>query len=174
VRNSLRPWAEVSPIAAVPGIFSSYMWTDVAFTLWFGAATMESLAVFEEACKQCIANHPGRMSSVHMIVPGRSVLPSAEARAALARLTTDYADSTAAIAVVIPGAGFWASAIRGLVTAIRMLGSREYELKMFATIDEVVGWLPEAHHKCTGVELKPTELLAALREVQRAAESAAA
>ena len=174
MRHSMRPWAELVPLSAVPGVYSSYAWNNVGLTLWFGPATLESLETFEATCRKVAADRPVRWSSVHIMVPGNSGLPSAEARAALARMTREMADTTAAIAVVIPGTGFWASAIRGLVTAVHMLGSRDFELKIFGNVEEVAQWLPEAQLQRSGVEISPAQLLDALRQLQRTMESAAA
>ena len=170
----MRPWVEVSPLSAVPGIYSAFLWNNVGFTLWFGPATLESLRSYEAACRDCIAAQPGKLSSVHILVPGSSQLPSPEVRAKLAELTREFGHTSAAMAVMIPGNGFWASALRGLVTAIHLVGSREYETKIFGTIEEIAAWLPEAQRKRSGIEISSAQLLTALRQVLREAESVAA
>jgi hypothetical protein len=67
------------------------------------------------------------------------------------------------VGIVVGGTGFWASAIRGLITGLRSASSREYPLKLAGSIDELVSWLPEPHFKRTGIALDPAEFARALQ-----------
>jgi hypothetical protein len=164
----------VFELSAVPGVYSSYLWKNVAFIVWFAPATLESLAVFETGIKSLTERHPEGLSSVHIMVPGGKSLPTAEARAELARLMREYATLSSHVAVVIPGSGFWASALRGVVTALAMLSPRDKKPHICGTLPEVALWLPDPHRARTGVRVEPEQLLAALRYVERDASAIAA
>jgi hypothetical protein len=103
------------------------------------------------------------------MVPTGRPLPEAEARAQLARLIRTHAGTLAALAVVLRGDGFWASGVRGLLTAIAMLSPRDSKLRIVASFDDVTAWLPELHLARTGVRLPAAALIDALRAAEQSA-----
>jgi hypothetical protein len=168
------PAVHVFELNAFQGVYSSYIWKNVAFIVWFAPATLESLATLEKGIESLTERHPEGLSSVHIMVPGGKSLPTVEARAELARLMREYPALSSLVAVVIPGSGFWASALRGVVTALAMLSPRGKKPYICGTLREVVLWLPDLHCEQTGVRIDPEQLLAALRHVERDATAAAA
>lgn len=172
--ESLAPGAQLEALSAFSGVHASYGWKNLAITLWFGPATLESLPVFERGCKAFCDAHPEGVSSVHIMVPGGSSMPTQEARTELARIMREYAHTAAGAAVVIPGAGFWASALRGLITALAMLAPRGFALQIFGELPDVAAWLAPLHQSHTGCEISAHELLHALTLVERAGTAAAA
>lgn len=164
---------ELLETGAFPGIYTSYAWKNLIVTLWYAAATPESLPVFERGCKRVCAEHPEGFSSVHLMVPGGTQMPSAQVRAELARILRDCVPQVAAASIVIPGTGFWASALRSMVTALTLLLPREFELKICGELGEVAQWLAPRHTAATPVSLEPAEILQALTLARRAAAAAA-
>lgn len=154
---------ELATYGTAPGVYVAYGWRNVAITLWFGPATVESVSAFEAICQRCVDTFPGGGSSVHIMVPGGKSLPSAEARSELARVFSKYAIYSAANAVVIPGAGFWAGALRSLVTAFTIVAQLASKPHIFADIHAASEWLPASHTERTGIAVTSRELLAALR-----------
>lgn len=153
---------------AYEGVYAAYAWKDVIITVWFNPATVESVAAFAAGCKK-LEGTSARVSTVHLMVPGGRTLPSTEARHALIRVFKDYAPYTVSVAVVIPGTGFWAGAIRSLVTALTIVVPGVNPPRIFADIDGVAAWLPEVHREKTGNVLEPAELFRALREAAHGA-----
>lgn len=153
-------------LGAVDGVYSAYRYRNVTITFWFGAATMESLISFERGANEARALQPEGLSIVNIMVPGGRSMPSAEVRQKLGQIAATYAAHTAAVAVVIPGTGFWASALRGLVTAISMFVPRGYNLEIFGSFQEVAAWLPPVHAARTGVSIDGRELLRAMRAAE--------
>lgn len=131
---------------------------------WLGEATVASVELLDRLCRAQRERHPQGASGVHILVPGKMQLPTAEARAALVRMNIEYASWIGAIALVLAGRGFLASAIRSVVTATRVLGSREFELRILSSITEVIEWLPAIHFEKTGVKIERDELLQAWRQ----------
>jgi hypothetical protein len=156
---------ELSVLGVEPGAFTVYGWQNMTFVVWSGPATTASVAHLDRLTVQTRERYPQGSSAVH-IVRGQTPLPSTEARQGLVRLTNEYGDWLAAVAVVIGGSGFWASTMRSVVTAMRMLGSREFEMRIHGSVDEVVEWLPVVHFKRSGVQVDGAELLAALRQAE--------
>ena len=154
---------------SVPDVYSAYLWKNVAITLWFGAATTESCVSLERGCRKQAAEHPQGLSLVNIMIPGGRSMPGAAVRAELSRILRDHSQHAAAIAVIIPGSGFWASALRSMVVALSMLRPRDMQLSIFGSAPPLVEWLLPLHAARTGVQLQAAELLAALREAEREA-----
>lgn len=154
---------ELTELGGEPGALVVSGWRNLSFVVWIGPASAGNVAVLDQISMRVRDQHPQGTSAVH-IVRGGIPLPSAEAREALVRMTNEYASSLAAVGVVIGGSGFWASTMRSVVTALRVLGSRAFEMRIHGTVEEIVEWLPAVHLKRTGVKLEPGELLQALRK----------
>lgn len=154
----------------VAGVYASYAWLNVAIIIWFGPATIESVAVFERGCKAGRELFPQGMSSIHIMVPGGRSLPSSEARSELIRVFREYAPQSAANAVIIPGTGFWAGAMRSLITALCVLARTTTSPHVFADASEVSEWLPPVHFARTGVQLNPHRLSEVLQQISRDAD----
>ena len=172
--------AESKPLAAAmsvelvhlggeAGHMNVYGWRNMTFVVWTGSASAENVGLLDEISAKVRDQHPEGLSGVH-IVRGGTPLPSSQAREALVRLANAYANDLAAVGVVIGGSGFWASTMRSVVTAMRVLASRAYEMRIHGTVDEIVDWLPAVHAKRTGVTLDPAELLQALRHAAELAQ----
>jgi len=160
--------------SAVDRVYTSYVWKNVVIVVWFDAATVESILVFERSCQERAQKHPQGMSSVHIMVPGGKSLPTAEARAELSRVMREYAQYSAATAVVIPGTGFWASALRGMITAVSMLARTSANPRICGDFAAVAAWLPEVHEQRTGVRISANELVSALQSAERSGLAAVA
>jgi hypothetical protein len=164
---------DIVPSTIIPGTFAAYLWKNVVIATWFRPLSMAELPQFEAGCKARCAEHPEGMSVINIMVPGGKSMPTAEARAELGRIMREYEAFSAEVAVIIPGDGFWASALRGLITALSMLAPR-YRLRIAGNFLEVAEYLPEPHRQRTGVTIDPKELLRALRWVESQVSAVAA
>jgi hypothetical protein len=155
----------IDPLVVVdsePGAFTFFGWKNMSVIVWSGQVTLASVERLERTSRLMRKRFPGGVSTMH-IVRGDITLPDAETRGALVRQSKENGDWLTAVAVVIGGTGFWASTMRSVVTAIGMLGSRAYEMRIHGSIEEVVRWLPAVHLKRTGVQVDPEQLLSILR-----------
>jgi len=162
--NPLSGGRGLREIAQAPGICKVFLWQNVATTLWFGKATADAVSLLYRVTADLRQALPEGMSSVYILRAGLG-LPEPAAREGLIRMSNDFADWLAGVAVVVAGSGFWASTFRSVVTAMRLLGPRTYEMRIHSTFEEVVEWLPAVHLKRTGVAIDAAELLAVLREI---------
>lgn len=101
-------------------------------------------------------------------------MPTAEVRARVGRILRENAEHTVAAATLIPGNGFWASALRSMVTAILMVAPRSMAFRMFGDLESLAEWLAPLHGQGTGLSVQASELHRALRFVHRSALKAAA
>jgi hypothetical protein len=99
-----------------------------------------SVAALGRAMSQQLERYPkiGSLSIVERKV-GSSI--DAEGRKAVAELSTRYTNHICGTAVVCEGTGFRATAIRSIVTAVRMASRASHPQKVFATAEESIAWL---------------------------------
>lgn len=154
---------ELSMLGEMSGIYTSFLYKNVVITLWFNALTLECIPALERQYQQLREGFPMRVSEVQIMVPGGTRLPSMAARAEYKRLSLTIAQTVASSAVVILGEGFVASALRSLLIAFAVAGSRSATFRVQASPLEVVAWLPATHEQRTGVKIDRHELLSAIR-----------
>jgi hypothetical protein len=137
-------------LGEAPGVFRSTMFDQIAITVWLGRLDAKSASVLAQVTRDTMKRLGNqRASSIHMINP-RVKLPDADARSALVEIMQESGASVACVAIIVEGSGFWASALRGFITSVRVLGPRSYNLHEHGSIAEVVKWLPAEHFKHTG------------------------
>jgi hypothetical protein len=159
------PTDQLVVIDSEPGAFTFFSWKNMSVIVWTGQVTLAGVERLERISELMRKRFPGGVSATH-IVCGDTKLPHTETRMALARQSKEYGGWLKAVAVVIGGSGFWASTMRSVVTAIGMLGSRAYEMRIHGSIEDVVQWLPAVHLKRTGVRVEPEQLLSILRRTE--------
>jgi hypothetical protein len=145
-----------------PGTCCAGAWANVTLTHWLSRGTLSAVERVASVGAELRAQYPMGTSAVHLIREGAG-LPTPEVREGLVKLMNEKVERRGCVGIVVGGAGFWASAIRGLVTGLRAASSREYPLKLAGSIDEIVSWLPEPHYKRTGIALDPAEFARALQ-----------
>jgi hypothetical protein len=148
-------------IETEPGTCCAGAWANVTITRWQSRATGPAVERVLRVSSEIRAAYPSGISSIHIIREG-AAMPTPEGRAGLVKLMNAHADQLACVAIVVGGSGFWASAIRSLVTGMRTVSSRAYQLRLFGSIDGVVAWLPALHTQRTGIAVDPDEFARAL------------
>lgn len=136
---------------------------DVAICVW---ATDVTPTLVEEYGK--LLDHMATMhqlfSMIH-IAPTARPLPSGEVRSAFARIADQHADRILLTAVMIVGGGFWASAVRSMITSVQVITRRKLNARVCGSTDEVLTWLAPEHSARTGQQLDVPQLRAAIEAV---------
>jgi hypothetical protein len=141
-----------------PGRFYIASWNNVLMVRWESAAdsaAVERLAKVSKAL--AAAQLQTRRSNVHIIADGAG-LPTPTARAGFIELMKQHGDRLACVAIVVGGTGFLASAMRSLMTGMRLLAPRSFNYRLHGSTDEVVEWLPAEHLARTGEEIDSRRL----------------
>lgn len=146
-----------------PGQFAFFAWQNVLVAVWPTAATGAAVQRWGSHVRELLKEHPKGESHIHIVKAGAPV-PTAEARAGFVGLMHEFERNLAAAAVCLLGSGFWASAIQAAITGMRMLAPRSFEMHIHRDLESVGEWLPDEHHRHTGVVLQPDDLVAVLRE----------
>jgi hypothetical protein len=139
---------------------------NVSVFVWGTQATLPLITHVEAVAEYLGANYPSGNSTVHVILKDVPP-PDPEARAKLRELTERYAGKLACNAAVVAGGGFWASAMRGLITGIHWLKGRQFKSRTCGSLEEVAAWMPAPHVEVTSIWLEEAELLAALKDLRQ-------
>lgn len=140
-----------------PGQHAFYTWQNIMITCWSQRATgpaIEKVAHYRELMDR---EHPEGVSVIYLIAD-QAGLPTPEARTGVKELMARFSKKRACLAILIQGEGFWASAMRGVITGVRMLVPLNFPMQIFGRVNELAAWLPERHAHQTGVYVAPTEL----------------
>ena len=132
---------------------------NMTFCAWNAAPIARDVEAFIALAEQLTQTYP--LNSNVSLVMRNADLPGADARAALERLTTDYASAIHGVALVIDGSGFRASIIRSFLTGLHLLRGNGYRCKTFGKPTEANRWLLDTHNAETGVVLTEREMQAA-------------
>jgi hypothetical protein len=174
-RVSVVPPGQLQLLDYEPGAFSMFCWKNITILTWVAPATGAATKRVAEATMQVAGACREGFSNIHLLRQGIG-LPTAEARHDFAEMMNRHSQELACIAIALLGSGFWASALQGAITGIRMLNpKRSSVMRIHDSIDGVADWLPQEHLKYTGVAIQSGELHSAMTqaffETQDQAES---
>jgi hypothetical protein len=153
-------------VSESPGINQVWLWRNIMFVAWQGQAEAELVRKLGPLTRELLPRTRAQKLSYIHLVRNSLALPDAETRDALLDLSREYVHQTACVAAIIEGGGFWASAIRGFITGIRVLAPRELSVRMHKSTTELLAWFPEEHARLTGVEIDPSELIRQVEHVR--------
>lgn len=153
-------------IGEFPGVFRVGMCGRVAIAAWFGSLSEASVDAYARVVQDIIARLDGGRGSVVHLVNQRVGMPPSATRPGLIKIMED-SQALSCASVVVQGSGFWASAIRGFLTGMRLLGPSTYRIREHSTLEDVVAWLPAEHEKFTGEPLDADELARCLEVAKR-------
>jgi hypothetical protein len=155
--------AAIALVGEYPGVHRVWLWRNVIVIAWYGKPSGPATREIGAITDRVLVEYGMPLLSFVHVIANKLELPNADTRTALLHNTERLVDRTACVAVVLSGAGFWASAMRSFVTGFRVLAPRSFDLRVHAAALELLDWFPAAHLRRTGVELEPTELIAQLR-----------
>jgi predicted nucleic acid-binding Zn ribbon protein len=138
---------------------------DVMLVLWAVRATPDTVLELERA-SQALIERFGQTATIYVALRD-APLPDESTRRVLEEVASRLAKKVTAVAVVLQGHGFWASAVRAFVTSVRWGGlvTMPYKVHVCSTTEEATRWLVPAHATRSQVAPEAAELDAALLEL---------
>ena len=131
----------------------------------YGSILPEDIKATLKCAEILRAFRPEGSASIVAIDP-TSGFPSEEARRAAVNVSRETSSQTLALAIVILGDGFWASAIRGVVTTLNSLTKSSNPRKVMRYEKEAVEWVIPTLGEST--QLYEAALLSALDQLKPA------
>jgi len=152
-------------LANSTGHYTVAVWGDVGIVHWMRQADGTAMQRVQDSFKSVVANHPRGVSFIHLVDDGAG-LPDPDARRVLTDMMAGFAEVTVCVAVVLMGAGFWASALQSLLTGMRLFAPpRPWTMRFAMRPAELRKWLPPLHEQRTSQPLHFDELEAAIHGV---------
>ena len=139
-------------------------WSNLTLIHWRTQPNGTHVRILEDMARQVLLDYPEGFSTVQLVREGIG-LPDADARAGIAKMMSDLDMNIACIAVVFMGAGFWASALQSVVTGIRLLAPRTFQMRFASETSDLAIWLPAHHYRRTGVQITSAGLMQAIDRV---------
>lgn len=143
-------------LAEFPGVVVVRGWRNLAICVWTGQATGPAASLVSRTLDRPEAQGL-RQSFIH-VIHNKRPLPDSNARQIFMQLMKERAEGLACIGIVVLGSGFWASAMRNAVIGMRVFAPNTFDFRVFGACEEVIGWLPAAHERQTGVVIPPLAL----------------
>jgi hypothetical protein len=140
-------------------------WRNVIFVTWWAPAHEHSVSRHGELLRRMVEAWPQGISVVHF-TQDKVPLPEAPARAAFIQLIRDFSKHLACVGVVV-GSGFWASAVRAMVTGMWLAVPQAFQLRICTGPGDLVSWLPDSHHGRTGMALPRVQLTQVVESAMR-------
>lgn len=138
-------------------------WRNVIVVAWLGPGTL-SLIDEQRKLMSLVTLKHARISLVH-ITFGSFPLPNKEARAGFAALAKDFDARLDHTAVLVGETGFWASAVRSVMTSFLLNKQGAPKLNLLGTVAETARWLAAGHYVSPGELVDAAELQRALEWV---------
>ena len=136
---------------------------NIALQVWLRPADEVSARELAEVADRMHESYPDGISTIHWLRHGTG-RPSPEARKHISGILKKYGDWMGEAVVVMEGDGFWASAIRGMLTGIRMAAGRG-RIRVHGSIEDAAAWLPQVHQRRTGIAIAGSQVAAAINEL---------
>lgn len=171
-RLSLLP-SELRILDEEPGRFSFFAWRNLTIAVWLEPPDADAVLRLARVGEVRIKQSETLLSDVHLVL-GRLKFPDATTREHLITESRKAAPHLAAVAVLVGGEGFWASAIRSFITGIHVLVPGSFQLRLFGDLAELVAWLPIVNENRTGVPIPSEQLHTVLTRARAHASKRAA
>lgn len=159
-----RTRAEIESLGGAPGVVSLYGLENLTIIVWHGKPTVAAAEELARVSKRRRAEFPQGISAVHL-VPATFELPDGPTRDTFVQLLRDGDGKLAVVCVVIRGAGFWVSAMRSLLTGLRVLSRGSVDLGLHTDLGAAIDYLLPRHHEKTSVPLAREQLTAVLTKL---------
>lgn len=157
---------ELTLFDLLPGAVSFFAFYNVTIVVWHATPDPLSAERLRLVSERRRKQH-SKLSVVHMLQGAPfDMLPDTTTREGLARVVKEGRDTLALVAVLVPVGGFLASAIRGLLTGIRVASRGTFEMALYADLEDLVRWMPDEHRARTGVTLEVDALRRALQRAR--------
>lgn len=133
------------------------LWLGIAIVIWGTQATPTLTDQLARLAEQAGRTH-ARISIVTLVLRGTPP-PTPAARDAFKALTNQWAARLVCSATLIEERGFWASAIRSLLTGLDLWSGRRFKLRAFDDIRALAEWAVPQHAAALNLTLEPVDFV---------------
>lgn len=149
-----------------PGKFTFGVCKNVLVTVWRAQGTSPAMARLAVAMRKMAAEYPLGYSALQLVC-GSAGLPDSEMRVALSVFIGEVPRELTCVGVIVGGDGFWASALRAVITSFWQAAPRKFELRICGSSEEAARWLSARHLERTGTDVATELLMQAVGAAER-------
>ncbi len=142
-------------------------WRNVAIQIWGSETTVARLDQCSDCHRRVLLRHPGKLVTFAIIMPGVPPRLGDGERKRIRQMSEEQRSSTVAAVQVVEGSGFWASAVRAVLTGLGMFSVTRN--KVFDGVADAVAWVMAT----TFVDAPAKEFLAAVYDARQRFTNAA-
>lgn len=140
-------------------------WHNVCFGVWGTHADARHADALARTIDDHVRAYPEGISTISVILPNVSLLPSGPERELTQRVVRDNAAHFIAIATVLLSTGFAAGAMRGFLTSLYFFQQSPYKFRIFSKLSDVGTWVAPIHSERSGVQVAAHALDMVLQQV---------
>ena len=112
----------------------------VVFVVWRGVVTPEAVEGVGALLHRTAEQHPDGIAFI-TIASFHAPIPSAAVRARIIEVYSELGSGLVAVAQVVEGEGFWASAALCFIAGLGLLHRHAHRNKVFGNVDEAADWV---------------------------------
>lgn len=152
------------PLGGEPGVVSFYGFENITIIVWHAKPTLTAAQHLSRVSIRRRTEFEQGISVIHL-VQVTFEMPDASTRDSFLKLLRDGGGKLAVLSLIVGTGGFWASALRSLVTGLRVLSRGTFELGLHTDVREGVDYLAPRHFAQTGVPIDPDQLTGVLTQL---------
>jgi hypothetical protein len=117
----------VVPFASEPGFWTGH-WRNVGLQIWGGEVTVPRIDRCGECNLMVLQTHPQRLVTVAIILSTAKPRVGSAERKRVASLADEQRGTTLAAVQIVDGNGFWAAAVRAVLTGLNFVGKTQHHV----------------------------------------------
>ena len=143
---------------------SLYGYENITVIVWHAKPTVAAAQQLARVSQRRRAEFAHGISAVHL-VQATFQMPDGPTRDEFVKLLRDGGGKLAVLCVIVGEGGFWASALRSLITGLRVLSRDSFDMAVHTDIAEAVEYLQPRHLAKTGVDVSAEQLTGVLTKL---------
>lgn len=156
--------SKLEALETEPGVLSIYGFENISIFVWHAKPTLAAAQQLARVSMRRRAEFAHGISVVHL-VQATFEMPDPATRDAFVKLLRDGGGKLAVLCVIGGDGGFWASALRSLITGLRVLSRGSFDLGLHTDVGEAVKYLLPRHLEKTGVPINAEQLTSVLTKL---------
>ena len=156
--------AVIEALGDEPGVVSFYGYENITIIVWHAKPTLAAAQHLARVSQRRRAEFVQGISVVHL-VQVTFEMPDGPTRDEFVRLLRDGGGKLAVLCVIVGAGGFWASALRSLVTGLRVLSRGSFDLGLHTDMAEAIEYLRPRHLAKTGVAISGEQFSSVLTKL---------
>ncbi|MCA9707654.1 MAG: hypothetical protein KDK70_17525 [Myxococcales bacterium] len=115
-------------------------WRNVVLNVGKGSPSADHIDTVRRLVDDLLSKYPDGIGMMLMVY-NASLFPHADGRNRTNELFREVGPRLQGVAAVVEGTGFWASAVRSVITGFTLVSRTKFPLKTFGSVDDASAWL---------------------------------